>query len=58
MLTLICFPSQTETSLTIHHRCIISFLILPVEIVWSVPCNDSHWDVEDVIVGELEGKSK
>lgn len=30
----------------------------PVEIIWSVPCDDSNWDVVDIIVRELNKKNK
>lgn len=32
--------------------------ISPVQIVWSVPGYDGHWDVEDVIDGQLEKENK
>lgn len=29
-------------------------MVLPIEIVGSVPSNNCYWNIEDIVVGQLE----
>lgn len=52
---LLCVVGNRELSFrTLQISCAIGVQILPVKIVGSVPCDDGHWDTEDIIDGQLE----